>query len=205
MTTPGVRPIYLSAARVVPGVVSAAGDVWSEPSVLPGFTVGGLVGHFVRGVATVVRYLDQPTPPRGPEMDAVDYFDSFDRREPGFGAGVIRRGEQEAADGPAALAERVAGWVDELEQRFPRLPIDRRVAVLDAFALPLDEYLKTRLVELVVHHADLAASCDTPEMPAAARAVAIEVLVALTRRKHGDRAVIEALSRAERATGISYF
>ncbi len=200
-----VRSTYLAAARVVPEVVEAVADRWSEPSALDGWTVGGLTGHFVRGVGTVVRYLDRPTPPRGPEMDAVDYFDSFDLRESGFARSVVRRGDEEAADGPRALADRVGGWVDELEVRLPRLPIDRRVAVLDAFALTLDEYLKTRLVELVVHHADLAAGVEIPEMPATARGVAIEVLVALSRRKHGDRAVVEALSRGERAVGISYF
>ncbi len=200
-----IREIYLHAARTVPGVVTAAADQWDVPSALEGWTVGGLTGHFVRGVATVVRYLDQPTPPRGPEMDAVDYFTSFDMREPSFAEGVVRRGEQEAIDGPEAVAQRATEWVGVLETRLPRLAIDHRVAVLDAFALTLDEYLKTRLVELVVHHADLAVTVDLPELPAAARGIAIDVLVALSRRKHGDRALVDALSRAERASGISFF
>lgn len=200
-----IRTTYLSAARVVPAVVTAATEHWSEPSALEGWTIGGLTGHFVRGVATVARYLDQPTPPRGPEMDAVDYFDSLDLRGEDFAKAVIGRGDTESADGPAMVAERVEAWVDALEQRLPGLAVDRRVAALDAFALTLDEYLKTRLVELVVHHADLAVSLDVPEMPAGARTVAIEVLVALARRRHGDRAVIDALTRSERAGGIAYF
>lgn len=200
-----IRTIYLSAARVVPEVVTSAAEHWSEPSSLPGWTIGGLTGHLVRGVATVARYLDQPTPPRGPEMDAVDYFDTLDLRGEDFSQAVIQRGDEEAADGPVMVAERVAAWVDSLEERLPGLAVDRRVAALDAFALTLDEYLKTRLVELVVHHADLAVSLDVPEMPAGARAIAIDVLVALARRRHGDRAIIDALTRAERAGSIAYF
>ncbi len=200
-----VRTIYLSAARVVPAVVAASAPLWAEASSLDGWTVGGLVGHFARGVATVARYLDQPTPPRGPEMDAVDYFLSFESRAPGFAASVIQRGEQEAADGPAAVAVRVDAWIAALEEKLPRLPIDHRIATLDAVALTLDEYLKTRIVELVVHHADLAVSFELPEMPTPARTVAVDVMVALSRRKHGDRAVIDTLSRAERARGITAF
>lgn len=200
-----IRTTYLSAARVVPAVVAAGAPLWTESSSLDGWTVGGLVGHFARGVATVARYLDQPTPPRGPEMDAVDYFLSFDGRTPDFAKSVIERGEQEAADGPAEVAVRVDGWIAKLEEKLPRLPIDHRIATLDAFALTLDEYLKTRIVELVVHHADLSVSFEVPEMPTPARTVAVEVMVALSRRRHGDRAVIDALSRAERAQGIAAF
>ena len=63
----------------------------------------------------------------------------------------------------------------------------------------LDEYLRTRLVELTVHIDDLAISVDVaPSVPAEAYAAAMDVLVAVGRRRHGDLAVLRALTRRER-------
>lgn len=200
-----IRSTYLEAARIVPAVVEAAAPLWGQPSSLEGWTVGGLVGHFVRGVGQVVRYLDMVTPPRGPQQDAVDYFETFGLRAEDFAKEIIQRGDEEAADGPDAVAARVGAWLERLEVELQELPPGYRVAVLDAYATTIDEYLRTRLVELVVHHADLAVTVDVPEMPSTARTEALGVLVALARRKHGDRAVIESLTRNERAVPLSVF
>lgn len=200
-----VREAFLHAVEVVPDIVEALGPHWSEASSLDGWTVGGLTGHFSRGVGQVARYLDVPTPPRGPELDGVGYFEFFAPRADDFAAAIVERGEVEGSEGPVALKARVEGWRDELVDRLPGMPVDHRVAVLEARSLPLDEYLRTRLVELVVHHTDLAMTTTLPELPAEARDEAIGVLTELARRRHGDRAIVEALARSERATGISWF
>jgi hypothetical protein len=63
----------------------------------------------------------------------------------------------------------------------------------------LDDYLETRLVELVVHDDDLATSVDVPtELPGEALELAIDHLVAVARFRHGDLAVVRALARRER-------
>jgi hypothetical protein len=64
----------------------------------------------------------------------------------------------------------------------------------------LDEYLRTRLVELTVHIDDLALSLDVdpPVVPSAAYEVAIGVLVEVGRRRTSDLAVLRALTRRER-------
>ena len=103
------------------------------------------------------------------------------------------------------MAAKVTAWLTRLEDELLSLPQGHRVAVLDAFATTIDEYLRTRLVELVVHHADLAVTVEVPEMPAAARSEALAVLVQLARRKHGDRALVESLSRNERGIPLSVF
>ncbi|MBC7762607.1 MAG: hypothetical protein H7201_12605 [Candidatus Saccharibacteria bacterium] len=65
----------------------------------------------------------------------------------------------------------------------------------------LDEYLRTRLVELAIHIEDLALSINvTATVPMAAVAAAVDVLVAVARERHGDIAVLRALSRRERDT-----
>ncbi|MGW0855449.1 hypothetical protein [Streptomyces sp. NPDC002690] len=63
----------------------------------------------------------------------------------------------------------------------------------------LDGYLRTRCVELAVHLEDLALSVDAPHrVPGAALAIAVDVLVAAARDRHGDQAVLHALARRER-------
>jgi hypothetical protein len=66
--------------------------------------------------------------------------------------------------------------------------------------MTLDEYLRTRVVELVVHADDLATSLGVelaPPRPATC-SVAIDVLVGVARIRHGDLAVLRALTRRER-------
>ena len=69
------------------------------------------------------------------------------------------------------------------------------------WSLRLDDFLLTRLVELSVHLDDLATSLGVPG-PALSDAVTVPVrhlLVDLAAERHGDVAVLRALSRSERA------
>jgi hypothetical protein len=65
--------------------------------------------------------------------------------------------------------------------------------------LLIDEYLKTRIVELTVHIDDLARSIEIPSpgLSPDTATVAIAVLVGAARTRHGDRAIINALARRE--------
>jgi hypothetical protein len=66
--------------------------------------------------------------------------------------------------------------------------------------LTLDDYLVTRLIELLVHTDDLAVSVGlpSPDFPLAASRPAIAALVDVAILRHGDDAVLRALSRRER-------
>ena len=66
--------------------------------------------------------------------------------------------------------------------------------------LILDDYLVTRLIELVVHGDDLAASLAVtpPPLNAPATGLVIATLVEVARIRHGDPAVLRALTRRER-------
>lgn len=68
-------------------------------------------------------------------------------------------------------------------------------------AIRLDDFLRTRVMELVVHADDLATSVgvDPPQPSASAATMAIESLMATARATHGDLAVIRALARRERS------
>ncbi|MER7899516.1 hypothetical protein ABTX62_26215 [Streptomyces sp. NPDC096046] len=99
------------------------------------------------------------------------------------------------------MAEQARAAWQRLVQRLGQEPADRRVAILHrpGEEMLLDGYLQTRCVELAVHLDDLVLSvgarCQTPE---ATLAIAVDVLVAAARDRHGDQAVLHALARRER-------
>jgi hypothetical protein len=82
----------------------------------------------------------------------------------------------------------------------PGAPADRVVDLGD-WALTLDDFLLTRVLEVVVHADDLAVSLGvaTPALPVAATDAAVELLARLAVWRHGPVAVVRALARRERA------
>jgi hypothetical protein len=113
---------------------------------------------------------------------------------------IRKRGDDMASEGFTRLYQRVSSVAERLRERLPSEALDRLVSVLDGVALSLDDYLATRIVELVVHSDDLAVSCGlaTPEFPAKALRLATDALVDTARQRHGDLALILALARRER-------
>lgn len=78
------------------------------------------------------------------------------------------------------------------------MPTDR-VVDLGGWGLAVDDFLLTRVVELVLHADDLAVSAgvSTPELPAAASGATIELLVRVAAWRHGPIAVVRGLARRE--------
>ncbi|MEU1853056.1 maleylpyruvate isomerase N-terminal domain-containing protein [Streptomyces sp. NPDC019990] len=193
------RAVHLLAAEEV-------ARRWGDESVLPGMTVGGLAGHLARSVLQVEWFLDGETVGTEPVSPVRYYARLVGTASPdsALNVGVRARGEETAAAGPAGVAEQAHAAWHRLSQRLGREPADRRVAVLHrpGEEMLLEGYLQTRCVELAVHLEDLALSvgahCQTPE---ATLAIAVDVLVAAARDRHGDQAVLHALARRERDTG----
>jgi len=201
------RQSYLVAAA---SAVSLLGDpavsaAWDKPSALTEFSVAGLAGHLalqlvrVRDALALDREAQEP-------IGLIEHFS----RSPWVQAGldhesnvyVRRGGEAAAADGPAALVEHSQALLDELSAALPAEPADRVIALPWAeWSLRLDDLLLTRLVELVVHSDDLAASVgiETPALPDSVIDPVVELLARLAVHRHGATAVIRTLSRAERA------
>ncbi|MFN2594632.1 MAG: maleylpyruvate isomerase N-terminal domain-containing protein [Actinomycetota bacterium] len=200
----GIRQTYLDTAAAARPVLAhkEVARRWNDPSVLQEFTMRGLAGHLVRAVGSTVAYLDRPEPD-GPPIDAVAYYaqavDTSDVSAP-LNVAVRERGEAEAQEGHAALVERFDRLSSELEQRLQDEPPSRKMSVYRDMEILLDEYLITRVVELLVHTDDLASSIGipTPTPSAGAANVAITNLVSVARRRHGDTAVLRALARRER-------
>ena len=64
----------------------------------------------------------------------------------------------------------------------------------------LDDYLVTRLLEMVVHADDLAVSVDlpTPDYPDRVWDLVVGCLTQAAIRRHGPLAVVRAMARTER-------
>ena len=175
---------------------------WQQDSVLPQFTVAALAGHLLRGMTTVEQYLDGPEPAEA-GISAARYFHtvirSADIDDPAHQA-IRGRGAEAAVGGPAALGGKARAALGRLSPRLAEIGAARRLRVAGGLVMTLDEYLRTRVVELVVHADDLAASLGVelaPPRPATC-AIAIDVLVGVARIRHGDMAVLRALARRER-------
>ncbi|MDP4501203.1 maleylpyruvate isomerase N-terminal domain-containing protein [Nonomuraea turcica] len=202
------RQSYLVAAASAVSLLSdpAVAGAWDKPSALTEFSVGGLAGHLAH---QIVRVRDALAADNGAAEEPIGLIEHFSR-SPWVQAGldhesnvfVRRGGEAAAADGPVALVERTQALLDLLTAALPAEPADRVVHLPWAnWSLTLDDFLLTRLVELVVHSDDLAASVgvETPALPESVIDPAVELLARLAVHRHGATAVIRTLSRAERA------
>ncbi|MER5835443.1 maleylpyruvate isomerase N-terminal domain-containing protein [Streptomyces sp. NPDC002130] len=203
--TDGIRDVYLQAAERALGLLAGeqVARCWKAESVLLGMSVGGLAGHLARSVLQVEWFLDGQVLGAEP-VSPVRYYARLvgtAAPESALNVGVRTRSEETAAAGPAAVAEQTRVAWERLTQRLSAEPADRRVEVLHrpGEEMLLDGYLQTRCVELAVHIEDLALSVGSDcRAPDAAVAIAVDVLVAAARDRHGDRAVLHALARRER-------
>ena len=71
------------------------------------------------------------------------------------------------------------------------------------WSLRTDDFLVTRLMEIMVHSDDLAASVGlaTPEFPRPVVEAVLGLLASVAVDRHGQTAVLRALSRPHRAPG----
>jgi hypothetical protein len=200
------RETYLEAAQAALTLLQHENTSarWHDESVLEGMTVGVLASHLARSILQVGWFLDGDVTGRQEPVSATIYYarlSDTSSRTSTLNAGVEQRSAETAAQGPRSIADDASMALKDLHERLPMEPSDRRVAVAHrpGEELLLNEYLRTRLVELSIHTEDLALSvavhCDAP---ARAVAAAIDLLVDAARTRHGDLAVLHALSRRER-------
>jgi hypothetical protein len=198
-----IRAAFLDAAGCAGELLGRpeVAEHWNEASSLAEFSVAGLAGHLLRGMKSVDLYLDSPEPD-GEAISAVGYFHALDLPsdiDAPVNRYVRRRGEQMAAGGPSAVAAEAQLLPARLASRLAGEGGGRRLSVVGDLVVGLDEYLRTRVVELVVHSDDLATSVGVDvAIPEPAAAIAIDTLVGVARMRHGDLAVLRALARRER-------
>jgi len=202
-----IRAAYLESARVAAGLVAdpEVSSHWADPGALQGMTVGAIAAHLVSsGIEILIPYLEAESPPGTRVLEPSRYFSgqSLDLEHEGHQE-VRKKAEVGAGRGAVSLASDASAAVSGLTVRIGEQPEGRRIQVLSAFDMTLDGFLITRMVELLAHTDDLAASVAvaTPELPRDAVDAVVSCLTDVARRRHGDLAVLRTLARHERSTG----
>lgn len=185
---------------------------WSEPSALAEMTIGSLAAHTARGVSTVVQYIESPAEPVHPVETAVEYFhaalalsDYDDGLDSEIQRSIRARSEEEADVGTAAVAAGLGAALTVLGGALEEPP--ERLTVARGLSMPVDPYLETRIIEMVIHLDDLDHSLGTtmPACPEMATSLVAARVFELSEMRHGSMALIRAMSRPERAVDISGF
>lgn len=185
---------------------------WEAESACAGMTVGGLTQHLLSQVGHVSSIL-WLTPTDETPIPLLDHYAraAWVRAEAGDEANTSIRDDANAAAaiGPAAVLEEGASQIERLPALLAAVrDPDTVVIPWQGWALSTDDFLVTRAMELVVHSDDLADSvgADLPTFPAGVIEHVAHLLTGVALRRHGQAAVVRALSRPQRApASISAF
>jgi hypothetical protein len=205
---------YLAAVDWLRGILGRAevASAWSAPSVIARYTVGGVAAHAVHGVVWLEQLLADAEPV-GLRPVAVAEFFGLNRvdhdvipeaPEDPFSASLRAAAEAYARKGIDTVRASLGASRDQLVGLLDETPASRAVAVIRVSGgqVPLSEYLRTRVLEVVVHGDDLVCSVPglvAPEPPRASMAVSLEVCLELAQARVGGLAVLRGFTRRERA------
>lgn len=177
-------------------------DQWDRPG-LGVWDVRSLVGHTTRAILTVANYLtldepDHATISRAELYYAAVYAEYTDPQA------VTQRG----VDAGIALGDDPVAFITAADIRARALieanPGGRLVSI-GRLAIPLDEYLRTRVFELVAHTLDVAratgATAAIPEAPLTSAVALASGIAAST--GHGEELLLALTGRQPLPEGFS--
>ncbi len=207
---------YLAAVDWLGGILGRAevARAWSEPSVIARYTVGGVAAHAVHGVVWLEQLLAEPEPvglrPIGLAeffgLNRVDQDEDPQVDDDPFAASLRAAAEGFARTGIDTVKASLNASRDQVVVLLDEAPATRAVAVIrvSGAQVPLSDYLRTRILEVVVHGDDLVCSVPgliAPEPPPASMAVSLDVCLELAQARVGGLAVLRGFTRRERAPG----
>jgi len=182
---------------------------WSEPSALPRMSVGGLAVHLGNQVVRAAQVVASDPGDLPVLADADEHYarSAWASATPEHRFNDHGRDEEAAAAGPAALHDRVVEHRDVVRDALAGSARDVVPVPWAGWALRREDFLLTRMLEVVVHADDLAVSVgvDTPSFPAEVFDPVRDLLVRLAVARHGQARVVAALTRRERALPIHVF
>lgn len=201
------KAAFLEAASVALDLLRdrRVAERWKDPSALPKMSVGALAHHLGGQVVSAHAAAAEPSVAGHEEpVSVLEHYQraAWVRADLDDEANVsIREGaERSSADGYDGLLVRVESALAAL-QPWPRgAATVVRMPWWD-WCLSADDFLLTRMMELMVHTDDLAVSVDvaTPVFPRVVSRPVTTLLTSIAEQQHGQAAVIRALTRAERA------
>lgn len=183
---------------------------WSRPSALPHLSVGALAYHLGHQAIRAAELLPTPT-----ELPTLESADSHYERAvwvtegtPDEDAVAASQDEADALRGPDDLLARSGEALAQVSDLLSRRgALDVVPIPWQGWSLRRADFLLTRQLEVVVHTDDLAVSVGvpTPVFPAEVFDPVRDLLIRLAVRRHGQSALISALTRSERARDIAAF
>lgn len=198
---------FVSAARIALELASSpeVRAAWDTESACAGMTVGGLAAHLLGQALSTVRLLEAAPV----EDEPIPLLEHYARAawvrsgpEDEANTGIRDDSNDTAQGGPGRVLAAGRAAVDRLPGALhaPRNP-DQVHVTWQGWSLTTDDFLTTRAMEIVVHSDDLAASVglDTPEFPEDVVAGVLTLLTGVAVRRHGQAALVRALSRPQRA------
>ena len=159
-------------------VLGLTEEDFSKPTRLPAWNVKELLAHTYRVINRINMALDQP-PPAAPDSDSVSYWRMYDPATD----------SQETADAAKEIASQyetggqlASAWDDMWRRAVGRAADEdpERVMATWGPALPLDELIRTRVLEMTVHRTDLMHALGLPPDPSdAGLEITEEILLGL--------------------------
>lgn len=204
--------VLVPATRLLVALVERpeVAAAWDEESSCAGMSVGALTWHLVNQPRRVVEVLAGPVP----DVEPIPVSEHYARAawiqqdlDGPANVGVRTRSEEETAAGPDAAAAAAREVLARLDATLTDAPSTVLLPWTGA-ALGTEDFVVTRLLEIVVHSDDLAASVGVPVPQFDADVVepVVRLLADLALRRHGQDALVRTLSRPQRAPGtISAF
>ncbi len=183
-------------------------DAWQQESACAGMTVGGLAHHLLNQAVNTAKGLRADPGGHPAPIPLLEHYAraAWVEAGPDDEANTsIRDGDNDRAlAGPEAVLAAAREHLDALPGLLaaPREP-DVIFIPWQGWALTTDDFLTTRMMEMVVHGDDLASSVGLPT-PTYTDDVITPVLALLTgvaARRHGQAALVRALARPQRAPG----
>lgn len=155
---------YLDAVDSVTALVPQITD-YAAPG-LGAWDVRGLTGHLLRALRTPLTYLAEPEPRGDPLPDAAAYYERYLRQRKNDPTATDRtveeRGSEELASAsPAEISHAFATAASELHASLPAVAPPRRLQT-PMGVMHIEDYLRTRNLEVVVHGADLSRATAVP-------------------------------------------
>lgn len=199
-----LRRAFSEATAYVLELADSVGEAgWGEPA-SDEWSVAELCVHTSRAASTITAYASEPA--ERELSSAADYYVAV-LADPAIHASVAERTKEQAAgvDEPVPdYLRRVFGEADRTLER------THSSAVLGTRGggITLEDYLPTRITELVVHAIDLADALGVePTVPDTAMAVTLETLAEVCMHRPGsitpDQVVRALTGRGELAPGTN--
>lgn len=175
-------------------------EAWSNASELHGYTVGGIAGH----VLSLMVGLEQRVEAGPADIDVIPYRDWYGSalRSTEVHPGLIDVGEHLAAAGPETVAADLAAIGVQIGRCLRRTRRDFVIPLASVVGagVRLDDFLRTRFVEITVHADDVGASTGVPRPDFAPPAwtLAAGVLTEIAGVRGDDADFVLAFSRPGR-------